>query len=54
MISEKDISNVKNIIEKSKAIYTSEIDKKRLDKLQREFNAVGDRYLKEVKNHDRL
>lgn len=54
MISEKDISNVKSIIDKTKMIYTSETDIERLEKLKRELSLVGDKYLKEVQNYDRL
>lgn len=55
MIGEKDIQNVRNIIEKTKQFeMLTEKDKKRFEALLAEFDATAIRYLKEVKNNDRL
>jgi len=54
MISEKDITNVTEVIERSKLVYNSEADKQRLEKLKQEIQVVGSKYLEEVSNYDRV
>jgi uncharacterized protein YozE (UPF0346 family) len=54
MIGKEDIDNVKGIIDKAGRLAQSEFDKKRFEKLSREFTVVGDRYLDEGPYNARL
>jgi len=54
MISEKDITNVKDIIKKITEFEMSDAEKAKFKKLQHDFGLAGDKYLKEVRNHDRV
>jgi hypothetical protein len=54
MIGKKDIDNVKTIMVKAKNLATTKTDIDRFDKLCKEFDVVGDRYLSEVRYNARL
>jgi len=54
MIAEKDIQHVRGIIKKTQEFATTEKEKKKFEDLLNGFNDAADRYLKEVKNNDRL
>ena len=55
MIAKQDIENVKAIIQKTKQFSaTTEIEKSRFDKLFRELDVAGNKFIKEVTSNVRL
>lgn len=54
MIVKKDIDNVTTIIEKAKKLAQTENERQKFEKLSRDFAIIGNRYLNEVTNNDRL
>lgn len=54
MIAKKDIDNVTTIIEKAKKLAQTENERQKFEKLSRDFAIIGNRYLNEVTNNDRL
>jgi hypothetical protein len=54
MIAKQDIDNVKSIIQKTRQLASSEIEKLKFDKLFHELDAAGNEFIKEVTYDVRL
>lgn len=54
MIAKQDIDNVKTLIQKTSQFASSEIEKSKFDRLLRELDAAGNKFIKEVTYDVRL